>query len=244
VDLRARTVTSACSLCFLSCYHNKEECKEWCECLLASVHLFLYIFESEMINAESLTAMLADRVAKKDSYRPSGNIREQQLVDQLYEILGNILTSSSYEVENETTLDYDASFDDVHEDESYDTEADEENDPTFYGAEDEEEIGDDALLQKFSLEYMTNVIDFYDEIDATTGKRKHTWKNVQHRFRRVPRRQYLGRFRKYVESHGTKKQKVDDIETFVYERFEAARESCLPLHDLDLKHWALQRAQE
>jgi hypothetical protein len=79
-----------------------------------------------MINAESLTAMLADRVAKKDSYRPSGNIREQQLVDQLYEILGNILTSSSYEVENETTFDYDASFDDVHEDESYDTEADEE----------------------------------------------------------------------------------------------------------------------
>jgi hypothetical protein len=118
------------------------------------------------------------------------------------------------------------------------------NDPTLYGAEDEEEIGDDALLQKFFLEYMTNVIDFYDEIDATTGKRKHTWKNVQHRFRRVPHRQYLGRFRKYVESHGTKKQKVDDIETFVYERFEAARESCLPLHDLDLKHWALQRAQE
>jgi hypothetical protein len=39
-----------------------------------------------------------------------------------------------------------------------------------------DEIEDDALLQKFSLEYMTNIIDFFDEIDETTGKRKHTWK--------------------------------------------------------------------
>jgi hypothetical protein len=138
-----------------------------------------------MINIESVTTMLADRVAKKDSYRPSGNIREQQLVDQVYEILDNVRTSSSYEMENENTLDYDASFDDADEDENYDTEADEENDPTFYGTEGEKELEDDALLQKFSLEYMTNVTDFYDEIHETTGKRKHTWKSLQHRFRRV-----------------------------------------------------------
>jgi hypothetical protein len=79
-----------------------------------------------MINIESVTTMLADRVAKKDSYRPSGNIREQQLVDQLYEILDNVRTSSSYEMKNENTLDYDASFDDAHEDENYEAEADEE----------------------------------------------------------------------------------------------------------------------
>jgi hypothetical protein len=41
-----------------------------------------------MINIESVTTMLADRVAKKDSNRRSGNIREQQLVDQLYKIKG------------------------------------------------------------------------------------------------------------------------------------------------------------
>jgi len=187
--------------------------------------------------------MLADRIAKKDSYRPSGNIHEQKLVDQLYQILDNVLTSSSYEVENENTLDYDDSFDVAHEDESYDTETEEENDPTFYGGESENEIGGDVLLKTFSLEYMKNVIDFYDAIDETTGKRKHTWKSVQHRFRRVGHIQYLGRFRKYLEKHGTKKQKIDDIDTFVYERFEAARENCLPIHDIDLKRWALQRAQ-
>ena len=134
------------------------------------MHLFVYYFESEMINAVSVTTMLADRVAKKDSYRPSGSPREQQLVDHLYQILDNVITSSSYEVEDETTLDYDDPFDDAHEDEPCDIETEEENDPSFCATEGEDELGDDALLQKFSLEYMTNVIDFFDDIDETTGK--------------------------------------------------------------------------
>jgi hypothetical protein len=105
-----------------------------------------------MINIESVTTRLAGRVAKKDSYRPSGYIREQQLVGQLYKILDNIRTSSSYEMKNENTLNYDISFEDANEDENYDTEADEEIDPNFYGTESEKEFEDETLLQKFSLE--------------------------------------------------------------------------------------------
>ena len=105
-----------------------------------------------MINAVSVTTMLADRVAKKDSYRPLGSLREQQLVNQLYQILYKVITSSSYEVEDETTVDYDNLFDDAHEDEHCDIEADEEDDPTFCVTEGEDELGDAALLQKFSLE--------------------------------------------------------------------------------------------
>ncbi|CAF1309928.1 unnamed protein product [Adineta ricciae] len=68
---------------------------------------------------------------------------------------------------------------------------------------------------------MENVVIFYDAIDEATGKR------------------YLGRFRKYSEDHGTKKQKADDVVTFVFERFEAPRENRLPIHDIDLKRLAL-----
>ena len=153
------------------------------------------------------------------------------------------MTSSSYQVENESTFDEDDSFDDAP-DESDDTKVDEEKDPTFDGSEDEGDSRDDALLMPFSLESIKNVVDFHDAIDETTGKRKHTWKSVQHRFKRVRHIQYLGRFRKYLEDHGTKKQKIDDIDTFVFERFEAARENCLPISDIDLKRWALQRAQQ
>ena len=118
---------------------------------------------------------------KKDSCHSSGSLREQQLVNHLYQILDNVITRSSYEVEDETTLDYGDPFDDAHEDEHCSIEVDEENDPTFCVTEGENDFGDDALLQKFSLEYMTNVIDFFDEIDETTGNREHTWKSVQHR---------------------------------------------------------------
>jgi hypothetical protein len=75
-----------------------------------------------MINIESVTTMLADRIAKKNSSHPSGIIHEQQLVDQLYETLDNVRVNSSYEMENENTLDYDAG-----EEEHYDTEADKDN---------------------------------------------------------------------------------------------------------------------
>ena len=37
--------------------------------------------KSKMINAVSVTAMLADRIAKKNSCRSSGNVHEQKLVD-------------------------------------------------------------------------------------------------------------------------------------------------------------------
>ena len=47
--------------------------------VLVSAHLLVYFFESKMINIESVTTMLADRIAKKDSYRPSDKIHEQQV---------------------------------------------------------------------------------------------------------------------------------------------------------------------
>ena len=70
-------------------------------------------------------------------------------------------------------------------------------------------------------------MNLYDAIDETTGKRKHTWKCVHHRYKRVRHIWDLGRFRKYLEDHGKKKQKIDDIDTFVFGRFEAARETFL-----------------
>ena len=48
----------------------------------------------------SVTTMLANRIAKKDSYRPSGNMYEQKLVEQLYQILDELATSSPYQVED------------------------------------------------------------------------------------------------------------------------------------------------
>ena len=67
---------------------------------------------------------------------------------------------------------------------------------------------------------MKRAIEFYDDIDEKTSERKHSWKNVKHRFRRIPYQYYLARFRTYIEESGTKKQKIDSVEDFVYDKFE------------------------
>ncbi|CAF5008309.1 unnamed protein product [Rotaria sp. Silwood1] len=57
---------------------------------------------------------------------------------------------------------------------------------------------------------------------------------------------YIERFRKYLESGGTKQQKLDKIDQYTYEKFEKARSRSefLFIHDIHLKKWALQKARE
>jgi hypothetical protein len=53
----------------------------------------------------------------------------------------------------------------------------------------------------------------------------------------------MTRFRQYVEQEGTKKQKVDSVDDFVYEKFERARDLFCPVHDINLKRWGHQQAR-
>lgn len=75
----------------------------------------------------------------------------------------------------------------------------------------------------FSLEYMKRVVEFLDDKDPSTGKRKHKWTAVKRRFRRVPNPQCIARFRKYLEVGGTHQQRFEMIDTYVYDKFEDAR---------------------
>ena len=67
---------------------------------------------------------------------------------------------------------------------------------------------------------MRNVVQFYDEKDPNTEKRKHSFAGAQRRFKKVNHRNYIYRFRKYVEAQGTKKEKLNHIDSFVYESFQ------------------------
>ena len=166
--MTSHAITYACSPSFLLCCHHKKEHKDRHANLLVCIHLFMYCFESKIINTVSVTTMLADRVTKK-RFLPF--YRESSWAATCWSFISN-------------------------------------------------------TWQRYNQFIMQS-------------RWRHTWKSVQHRFRRVSHRRYLTRVRNYVGRHGTKKQKVDDIETFIYEWFEAARESCLPAHDFDLKRWPL-----
>lgn len=75
-------------------------------------------------------------------------------------------------------------------------------------------------------------------------EKKHTWKSTKHRFKAVPHQQYISRFLHYIEQHGTRREKMQVIDNFVYDKFEEARENVLSVHEHALKRWALQKDAE
>ncbi|CAF3878704.1 unnamed protein product, partial [Rotaria sp. Silwood1] len=199
-----------------------------------------------MINPYNILKLLSNFIFDKFSYNAPSPITcdEEQIARNLFNCLIKILESSSYLFESESTLDVD--------DES--TYSDDEDSapktPTFKQLDvaldtDYQIIDDDFNLdQKFSLEYMKSAVDYFDEKDALTGKRKRSWTSVQHRFRRIPNPQCITRFRKYISTGGTKKHKIDDIDIYVYDQFGNARYQLLAVHDIDLRRWGLQKARE
>ena len=187
--------------------------------------------------ASRIIQLLNDRVSQE----PLGRIsmldgHEIDIASQMFDALKSILTSSSYDHEYATTLDYSTP----------DTEIDgceEDPDEPITDQDYEEEDSETPVYKSFSFGYMKRAIEFYDDIDQKTGKRKHSWKNVKHQFRQIPYQYYMARFRTYIEESATKKQKIGSVEDFVYDKFERARELLRPVHDIDLKRWAQQQAR-
>jgi hypothetical protein len=205
-----------------------------------------------MINTANVVKIFADRasnlsstVANSGTSATAVTNREYEVADLLCSVLESITSSHSHTFEVETTLDHELTDDELIDDAECEDADDETSDPNWNDPdEDEDEDEEKTLRKQFSLEYMAKAIKFYDEINPQTGKRKRRWATVKHNFQRIPHQVYLSRFRRYLERHGTKKQKLDKIDDHVFDMFERAREKALPVHDIDLRRWALQRAMD
>lgn len=206
-----------------------------------------------MINPINVVKVFTDRASSLFGAARSSNStttdtvtnRESEAADLLCGVLESIARSDSHTVDIETTLDHESVDDEMVNDVDDEGSAEETSDPNW-NDESEEEDGDEekALRKQFSIEYMIKAVNYYDEINPQTGKRKRRWATVKHQFRRIPHQVYLSRFRRYLEKHGTKKQKLDQIDDHVYDMFERAREKVLPVHDIDLRRWALKKAMD
>ena len=53
-------------------------------------------------------------------------------------------------------------------------------------------------LNQYSLKYIKVVVAFGDEKDAN-GKRRHTWKSIQNRFKSLLNQSYVSLFRNYLQ---------------------------------------------
>ena len=191
-----------------------------------------------MINPRNVVDILANLIAERLtlSSLPANTNNDEDVATMLFENVESVLNSTSYSLENEDTLDFDSDIDSISEETTPDdTEDDDYND---------EYEKENIIQYPFSLQYMKDVVQFYDEENEETGKRKHSFRNVQRRFKRVRDKNYIRRFRKYIEAQGTKKHKLDGIDSFVYQSFENARNQFLSIHDIDLKSWGLRKAAQ
>ena len=220
-----------------------------------------------MINPDNVVNILADLVSNRLTLNStiSTTQRDREVANMLFQNVESILNSVCYSFENDFTLDSDnaaevsdemiLSENDVNM-KSNDNDDDDDinvdggdsgksDDDTFafnenFSIENEKE---DVIRNEFSIEYMTNVVNFFDEKDFT-GKRKHSNRSVQRCFKRVKDRNYIRRFRIHIANNGTKVQKLNLIDLFGYEAFNDARDKLLSVHDIDLKRWALKKAKD
>ena len=172
-----------------------------------------------MITPTRIAKLLVDRVTEHEESRRRQsriNPREEEIIGSLLEVIHNVCNCTSYEIRSDVTLDHENYEEfDGFQDVSAGSE-DEDVDPSFGETAEGEKR---SVQANFSLDYMKKVVEYYDARDSN-GRRKHTWKSTQHRFKSVPHRQYMARFRHYIDQHGTKKEKIQIVDDFVYEKFE------------------------
>jgi len=86
------------------------------------------------------------------------------------------------------------------------------------------------------LQYKIDAVNFWH----SGKKKKLSFESVKHRFSKVPNVNTLYKWEQQIEKGGTRSDKLLQISNYVLDHFKNATEKNLPIHDNDLKRWALQ----
>lgn len=89
-------------------------------------------------------------------------------------------------------------------------------------------------------EYKRKAVEFW----RSGNTKPVSFKRVQHNFKKVDNLQSLYRWEEQLKAGGTRKEKLLQISKYVLEQFKSASDKALPIHDTDLKRWALQAREE
>ncbi|CAF3032526.1 unnamed protein product [Rotaria sp. Silwood2] len=169
--------------------------------------------------------------------------KEREVAEHLSETINSFTDCKQYRCEEEMTLDLGDKSDESDDNDLDTVYCDENTSKADDEWEDKENVLEPRHLKKYSLEFMKEVVEFADTTDEN-GKRRRSWNTIYNRYRTLPDRTYVNRFRKYIQQHGTKRQKIENIDELVFKKFLNGREQSLPIHDLDIRRWALKAAHE
>jgi hypothetical protein len=185
-----------------------------------------------MINVTNVVTFLLDRVKQVYKHEKTNiTAEEKDVAYQLFLTLQSVLELPG-NIEKETYLEYAESHEVDNNGEDSENNYYEESESSQSSQEWEYfEIDNDT----FDLDYMKRAVECYN---------KKGWKATQHNFRRVKQRNYIYRFRDYIEQQGTKSDKLLSINEFVHQKFNEAINKRLIVHDKDLKRWAILKKTE
>ena len=93
----------------------------------------------------------------------------------------------------------------------------------------------------FDLDYMKKAVAYYDTIKEP--KKFEKFQNSG-KFRRVKYTKQLSRFRQLIAENGGKRRQLEEVNEFVFEKFKAARDIGVVVHDNDIRRWGVIKARE
>lgn len=156
---------------------------------------------------------------------------------QLFKILKTFEDSYFNELHTYQTLDFHDEYDEMT-DEEESTDEDESND-------EEENIADYdenqslEIRNNFTLEEMQEIVEWVDQHP------NYKLASIKQRFRKVKYMYYITRFREYIQTNGTRLEKLKKIKEFMWDEFYTKRAiEKEAIHDSDLELFAIQQARE
>ena len=195
------------------------------------------------MNAQNIVSILSDLIANNLTVTQKSLItsQERQMAEDLADTVKLMTSGQKIDYVEETTLDFACYTDDEEEEEfMLDEKESEEMDEDW---KDKEVALEKYNLRSFSEEFMYQVIDFVDYA-GPGSKHAKCWKAIHHRFRTIPAKCYISHFRKYLKHHGTKRQKIQDLDSLVYKKLVDARQKNLVVRDLGIQRWGFKIAKE
>ncbi|CAF4766247.1 unnamed protein product, partial [Rotaria sp. Silwood2] len=198
------------------------------------------------MNPHNIVSALSDLIANNLTVTQQSPIisQERQMAEYLADTVKLMTSGQKVDYVEETTLDFGRYTDDEESEEEEESMLDEkESEEMDEDWKDKELASEKYNLRSFSEEFMRQVIDFVDRA-GPGSKHGRSWKAIHHRFQTIPDRSYIPRFRKYLEHHGTKRQKIQDLDSLVYKKLVDARQKNLVVHGLDIQRWGLKIAKE
>ena len=152
---------------------------------------------------------------------------EKRIAENVFNYFEQSLCTN--DIEEVESLDFVDSEDEFNE--NIDYKSDPDYDPNDYA-------NDGEIL---SFNYIKSVVDYRNN---TKSGKKRCWSSIVSRFRKLEHKsEKVIYYEKVVKQGGSRVHKLQSVNDHVLSKFIRARESHLPVHDIDLQIWAINAAK-